>query len=81
MGGRSQRTLWPSADLSLLWPSFLSRRVSKRFGMLAFILASGDEGAAVFWSCRIEVGSVNLGGAGTRARRDAQGGLGNGRAE
>lgn len=37
--------------------------------MLAFILASGDEGTAAFWSCRIGAGVVDLERVGGRQSR------------
>lgn len=40
-GRETRRTLWPSEDLLWRWLPFLSRRVSSRFGMLAFILCGG----------------------------------------
>lgn len=36
-------TLCPSDDLLWRWPPFLSRRVSNRLGMLAFMLAEGSD--------------------------------------
>lgn len=33
--------MWPSEDLLWRWLPFLSRRVSSRFGMLAFIFSDG----------------------------------------
>lgn len=72
-----ERTLCPSEDLLLRWPSFLSRRVSNRFGILAFMMVSNCEGSAESsLCCPGEVDGTGMGTTKIGSRRGARGGRG-----